>query len=153
MILLAVDPSVSCTGLAQFRDGVLLWCGILQAKTAAQACQLARQTACGADRAVVELPRVYPTSRQKGDPNDLIAIAAVAGAWASRACDVVFVYPHQWKGQLPKTVAEDRIRALLSAQELAVLKRNLAPIKKALRNNAIDAVGLGLYESGRRIVG
>jgi len=105
---------------------------------------------------VIEKPQVYVASRSKGDPNDLITIAAVVGAVVMRAWwghplhrPALVVYkPAEWKGQVPKPkpgetyIIEERVRAKLSEEERA---RVALPTAKSLHHNVFDAVGLGLH--------
>jgi hypothetical protein len=92
---------------------------------------------------VVEIPRVYPAARQKGDQNDLIALAGVAYALA---CSVVAAevrvryFPRDWKGTIDGDTMIRRIEARLSKGEAS----RIEPTPKSLRHNVIDAIGIGL---------
>jgi len=106
-------------------------------------------------------------SRKASDAigQDLID-CAIAGAYVAGRCapyaDLVLVRPQEWKRQLPKGVVAKRIlgdsdegaRAsrLLDATETLAATRDLHPISKSLRHNAIDAIGIGLWFLGRRVV-
>ena len=85
---------------------------------------------------VVELPRVRPRERSKR-PNDLIDLAAVAGACAALG-PLEFVHPETWKGQTPKGISQARSRQALSAAELAVMDG-------VADHNVWDAVGIGIW--------
>jgi hypothetical protein len=149
-MIYGIDPSVSCTGVARLDEhGELFDARVYVAETLRIACHYPSSMPRGF--AYIELPRVYPGTKAKGDPNDLIAVAAVAGAWAASLPSVTFLAPSEWKGQLPKRVCEERIRAKLSARELETLERCLGPIPRSLRHNALDAVGIALHGAGRRI--
>jgi hypothetical protein len=89
---------------------------------------------------VIELPQVYAVHRGV-DPNDLIALATVVGAVMSRAVNVTYHLPAQWKGQTPKRITTSRARTSLSVEELLHIEE-CAPY---LMHNVWDAVALGLY--------
>lgn len=93
---------------------------------------------------VIELPQVYPHRRQT-DPNDLVDVAGVAGAVTSalheRAFSCVWSpVPRSWKGQIPKTVSEQRVKKFLTAHEL-----DLVPaLSRSEIHNVFDALHLGI---------
>lgn len=95
-------------------------------------------------RVVIELPQVYVRSRSKGDPNDLIQLAACVGAIAQafRHVPVHIFKPSEWKGQVPKLVMIERIKERLSPDESACVK---LPKDKKFQTDVWDAVGLGLH--------
>ena len=93
---------------------------------------------------VIEIPQVYQQRLQKGDPNDLIGVAVLAGvAVATMApyCQAELVHPRVWKGQRPKDVDNRWTLSQLDADELAVAGKN---------HNVLDAIGLGLWQLKRR---
>ncbi len=118
------------------------------------------------DRIVFERPYVYPKS--KANPNDLICLAGVGTAVAAillgyfPELDVMSPLPREWTGQISKvcpscggkakkkcvdchgsaweTPRGRRIRSRLSPAEFAVCPD---------QNDAIDAVGLGLFAEKR----
>ncbi len=116
---------------------------------------------------VFERPQWYQRGKSKGDPNDLVGVAGVAACLIGIAsCHFASLTvrsptPAEWIGQLPKTCRACKankkkctvclgsawntprgryIASRLSQDELA-----LTPDQ----NDAIDAVGLGLYELNR----
>lgn len=94
---------------------------------------------------VVEIPQVYQRAHSKGDPNDLIQLAGVAGAIVGRlsgAPNMLGPLPAEWKGQVPKEIHHARVRAALTADELT---RVALPSAKSLAHNVWDAVALGLW--------
>lgn len=95
-------------------------------------------------RLAIEKPRVYAPSRSKGDPNDLIDLAFVAGAtiYAAQPKEVIEIYPATWKGQVPKPVMVERVKSALTPKELPLVE---LPRAKSLQHNVWDAVGIGLY--------
>lgn len=115
---------------------------------------------------IFERPQWYAKAKSKGDPNQLAGVAAVAAVAIGRlsrdfSLKVHSPKPADWTGQLPKkcytckankkscrvcqgsawrTPRGARIRSRLTEAELA-----LCPDQ----NDAIDAVGLGLWKLGR----
>lgn len=171
--LLAVDPSIVSPGVALFRDGVLIaaarlrlavntWGALNTAERALAAADAiaAWCTSAGGQPSTVafEWPQIYTAAKSKGDPNDLIAMAAVDGALTAvlhLACimrgvqlTVLCYKPAEWIGQLPKATRgkasasprAQRIYSRLSAAELALVPD---------QHDAIDAVGIGLHSLSR----
>jgi hypothetical protein len=134
--LLAIDPGEH-TGWAVFDViGVLIGCGLGDPHVERAA------------RVVIELPQVYP--QQQVPPNDLIALAFLAGRYASKAGDgaeISTILPHQWKGNMPKDVCAARVRFKLAPEEKAVVDAISVP--KGQKHNVMDAIGIGLFASGR----
>jgi len=130
--LLAIDPGEH-TGWAVF-DGACLW-----------GCGSGDPPVERAKRAVIELPQVYPS--HPVPPNDLITLAFLAGRYAGRGADVSTVFPHQWKGNLPKDVCAARVRAKLSAREREIIGR--CGVTEKQLHNVMDAIGVGLFSMGR----
>jgi hypothetical protein len=95
---------------------------------------------------VIEKPQVYQS--MKVDPGDLIDLAIVVGRIIGLSGREVTLYkPSQWKGQTPKAIHHERIKKLLSADELSRVV--LPKAKKTLGHNVWDAIGLGLFHLGR----
>ncbi len=117
------------------------------------------------DTIVFERPQWYARGKSKGDPNQLAGIAGVAanvtGILSRYSPRVVSPTPAEWIGQLAKTCPAckankkkcpvclgsawntprgQRVRSRLSEAELALVPD---------QNDAIDAVGLGLWAGGR----
>ena len=126
---LAIDPGVH-TGWALFGNDLLVACG-----SGEPPLDVGR-------RVVIELPQVYPN--HPVPPNDLIALAFLAGRYAGVAntAEVYTVSPHAWKGNLPKKVCADRAKGKLSLQELEVL--DACGVPKGELHNVLDAIGIGL---------
>jgi hypothetical protein len=100
----------------------------------------------GLEHVVLEAQRVYPASRQKGDPNDLLELMGVAGAMRFRGALRTSYLPREWKGQMPgDDFIRERILPRLSTAELA----RIEPAPASLLHNAHDAVGIGLFHLGR----
>lgn len=154
--ILAVDPSLTCTGWAEFQGCELVRCGIIPTRSGAPLFQRIQAPAAilGSRDVppyllVIEWPQIYTRTKSKGDPNDLLPVAAVAGAIISSvgALTVRMPKPSDWKGQVPKDVHNARVLKRLTPGERA--RFDAARLPKSLANNAIDAVGLGLWALGR----
>jgi hypothetical protein len=159
-MLVAVDPGLHNCGVSIWsNDGQLLearlvkntveMSGPLNAQPMARAVA-AEVPLCDCDL-VIEVPQVYPFGQGKGNPNDLIDLAAVAGACMGLAGGAVSYYlPRQWKGQVPKDISHARAMAQLGDVE----KTNIKLCRPAgLMHNVYDAVALGLFhvkKIGRR---
>jgi hypothetical protein len=107
------------------------------------------------EQLVVELPQVYTVSKSKGDPNDLIQLAAIdgclIGAFRERFKGVfVQAYlPAEWKGQVKKEAHHERIKKVISEAEVEKIKMPVS----SLAHNVWDAVALGLFAVNRCAVG
>lgn len=125
---MSVDPGAR-TGVAVFEDGEL---------RVVFASSKGIFTSTAVDVLVIEIPQIYRASKSRGDPNDLIKVAVLAGKIIGRinAPHTVEVHPATWKGQVPKNVHNARVLARLSPEERA---------KVPAVHDAIDAVGLGLW--------
>lgn len=157
-LLVAVDPAVERQALAVYVRGELhglvrILAGAADGGALLEECRPYLVPVTADRRAVIELPQVYPGRRQKGDPNDLIEVAAAAGAvgalLSAHGLAVRFVRPRDWKGQRPKDVDHARTRAILHASELEIVERVCAGVPRAHRLDLMDAVGIGLWSLGR----
>lgn len=98
---------------------------------------------------VIERPQIYRASRSKGDPNNMVKLAWIAGEIAQRARaagstvgDVDSMpHPRDWKGTIEKQMMCRRILKHLPPAELEVL--NVVKCAASLRENIIDAIGIG----------
>jgi hypothetical protein len=153
---LAVDPGLHGCGVALFRRSDLVEATYVAGQDEGQRAEIwlamvvaVRAFVGGRDLShfVVELPQVYIQARQKGDPNDLIHLAAVVGGlcMAFEKSSQRIYLPAEWKGQVPKDIVHARARARLSEAELG----RITCRKKSLMHNVLDAVALGLKFLGR----
>jgi len=153
--LVAFDPALRTTGVAIWKDGMLVdafhvtpripgrgptaWGAVAEHVWARL--ELA---ALDVDVIVLEGQVVYP--RSKADPNDILQVTGVAGGLAALArqagATVVHYDPAAWKGQAPKEVIAARSRARLAACELA-------SVRKGATLDAWDAIGIGLHHLQR----
>jgi hypothetical protein len=102
---------------------------------------------------VHEKPQIYTRGKSKGNPNKLLGLYA-------QALEIYAQIPHvrrteytpaEWKGQVDKPVHHGRVLATLTPAERASL-----PTCKVSKtnphgydNNMLDAIGLGLFYTGR----
>lgn len=98
---------------------------------------------------MIERPIIKPYGRQTERPKDIITLALRAGEAAGRlmiyGTKIDYVEPHVWKGgPIKKTISHARIRRKLSSAE------NLIADRYALKHDAMDAIGIGLFAVGRK---
>lgn len=155
--LVAIDPAVRCSGWALFREGRLVSCGVVEAKSIPEALKAAALWASRlpTDReysTIIEYPQVYRPGTSKVDPNDVVGIGIVGGGYAAALVakgPIEFVEPARWKGQAPKEVVHERARKVLAAWESQVLTAGLMLLSDKKSLDALDAVSLGLWKLGR----
>ncbi len=157
--LLSIDPGLRQCGVALFKDGVLThallvknpvrsergltaWRGMARAVERAVYARVRR-----VDDIAVEFMQVYP-GRKGGKPADLMEVTAVASAIGAAvpALGAGYAYvPKKWKGTVPKPIHNRFIESRLKGGEHLTIE----PCAPSLRNNIIDAIGIGLYTLGR----
>lgn len=144
MNLVAIDPGVRRLAFASFDDQ-----GLFEARLRDVPENGLFALPFFSVRVVIEMPRVYPVSRQKGDPNDLLQLARVVGRlqehYLAQGKTVELVEPRTWKGTLAKGAMTERIKGRLHAHEMDCV----ALPAKHLAHNVWDAVGIGLHALGR----
>lgn len=152
--ILSVDPGVNACGCAVWNSGRLAWAGLVKnsgtgVRTMIDSVGARLWEKCSTNRCdelAIELPQVYLASRSRGDPNDLIQLALVVGAFEMWFEGRVFKYkPHAWKGSVPKPIMVERILKRLGDDEKSEIEK--AP--KSLWHNTIDACGIGLHHTKR----
>ncbi len=171
--LVALDPSVRSPGVALFRERVLIFAGKVSIpkvfppavdwKSEGSRWQIVAECIVKwcSERDVIspgiviyERPQIYTMSKSKGDPNDLIALAAIGAAVVSHYCtrggrpDILTPTPAEWCGQIPKATkgsAKESPRAKRILSRLSPEELKLVPNQ----HDSIDAVGLGLFALGR----
>lgn len=143
--VLSIDPGVHRVAFAIFSAGVLRRAVLLRIEDDAGLYALPSAPL----DVVIEMPRVYPASRQKGDPNDLLRLACVVGRlqehYLREGKLVHLVEPRTWKGTLAKEAMTERIKGRLATSE----RTSVELPAKALEHNVWDAVGIGLHALGR----
>lgn len=105
----------------------------------------------GVDRNLIvgERQVVYPGAKGlKTNPNDLLDLAMCAGAFYGALCvemksALQIVAPAEWKAQVPKEITRERIKAILTPQEISRIR------KGGEMHNVWDAIGIGLFACGR----
>lgn len=143
--LVCIDPGKN-TGVATFWSGVLSECELIRS---IEPIEIGEN-----ERVVCEIPYIYPGGRGKGDGNDLIGVARIAGRLTALVPEdrLSFVYPKSWKGNAPDSVIFNRIASRLTEEEkrlLPGLDKFLASSYTGLLGNVLDAIGIGLKELGR----
>ncbi len=129
MIYIGVDPGVRECGVAiefvfRSRHYEAFLVRSKERTLTDRACEMAQEISARLPCAPHELPQVsvcvegqqfYGTERSKGDPQDLIYLAQVAGyvmgaiASSSRLAAASMPLPREWKGSVPKAVHHDRL--------------------------------------------
>jgi hypothetical protein len=144
-VIISLDPGVKLTGWAQWDPfGKLLHAGLIDTdhESFTRFVQYQADHGIFVEEIVCEFPQVYARSKSKGDPNDLLKLAAVIGAFSTTRVPFTTVLPHQWKGECPKAVTKNRALETLTAEEL---ERIELPSARSLHHNVYDAVGIGLW--------
>jgi hypothetical protein len=170
--ILALDPGLEHPALAYYTDR-LIWAqrvklpgeykslGILdRSDRVARAC-LVRAHEMHVENVtliIVEFPQWYAADKSKGDPNDLAALAAIAGSVTGRVrgnggrCGfdvrVDSPRPREVWGNVPKVTKGDPWVSP-RGQKLA---RRLTAVERAGvqdKHDALDAAGLALFAAGR----
>ena len=146
--MISIDPGVNGCGVAVFRDDGSLERAFYARPSRIELGLFFTEYSRGVVR--IEFPRIYRAASQKGDQNDLMQLARVAGrleAWAQDAGHTVeLVYPRDWKGTLDGDAMVERIKERLTDYE-----RNFVqlPSAKSLGHNVYDGIGIGLQALGR----
>jgi hypothetical protein len=163
--ILAVDPGLRGCGVACFDQAptiygsteMLVWAKyvrnpVREGDSAAAIAAMAREVGRHSifepvDLLAVEFPQVYQGSKAKGDPRDLLTLAAIDGGILLSVShrEARRYFPREWKGQVDGDVMLDRILARLSPSEVGRIER----CPESLRHNVIDAIGIGLFAAGR----
>jgi len=154
-VLLAIDPG-ACAGWAYHTDKGIVACGIVHSGDAYKNGLIyIDHPTFEPDALAVEVPQIYP--KMQGDPNDLIKLAFHAGRLlqfqfsVSRIQEIKVFLPREWKGQMKKDVCAARVWDKLSPDEQAVVSRGGRGLAQSYLHNMMDAVGIALHASGRRL--
>lgn len=132
---LAYAESVVCIDPGQRTGWALIERGtITQRGTVA-----AREVLPAASACVVEMPRVFANpGKWKGDPQDIVRLAALAGEYASRYPEAYYAELHEWRKSVPDNVIALRIQR--SLREGEILGASV---------HSRDAQGIALWLLGR----
>ena len=168
MVVLTVDPGLAGCGCAWWSLSASRWSLLraafapaapLEAGAARGAVWMAavdgvrRAAAAVPPPGVVAVEAMQVYGRGKGDPADLIALAAVGGGVlaAFPAARPVAVLPAEWKGQVPRDVMGERVAGKLRGERPlpagvdAAWSAVAVPPRKTHLNDVLHAVGIGLY--------
>jgi uncharacterized protein YjeT (DUF2065 family) len=161
-MLLAIDPGLRMTGVSLFLDGKLHRAWLVKGldikkdrsypnawKTMAE--NIWKEAPGGlAHELIIEFPMVYPKrEQQKGDPNDLVQLGAVAGGLVCTLnLKSTMVYPRDWKRSMPDDVTRLRIQKRLDDTEKRAIQ---LPTAKSYQHNVWDSIGIGLHHLGRHL--
>lgn len=163
-VLLAVDPGIRGCGVAVFEATKLVHASYVRnpvregtgaGPAASMASWIVGSTSAWKPNALaLEWPRVYARmireGKSKGDPNDLLGLAAIDAAVAALLAPAIATCyaPSDWKGQMTKEACHLRIQKRLVDREAFVAAEG-ASEAGALAHNMWDAVGIGLHHLGR----
>lgn len=157
--MIAFDPSTRFTGWAAFTRGLLWDCGLIKAKGfdemldrtksfCSQGSTLYQGSLGSNSFAIIEKPQIYTRIKAKGDPNQMILLALIAGHIGALFNKREFITPNHWKGSVDKEVMCARVRSRwMNDDERALLAAKRIP--KSYINNTLDAIGIGLHHLGR----
>jgi hypothetical protein len=155
-VFVYIDPGVHGCGVAAFGDNELLTAAYVNGLGGAHhpLLEVVGPVAAWVENlgvpvhtVMIEKPKVYDAAFQKGDQRDIVNLAVVVGALASKLnLPTALREPWEWKGQTPKDVTTARAKAVLEPEELAGIDM---PRLKSLEHNVWDAVAMGLQFHGR----
>ncbi len=157
-MLISIDPGAKLAGVATFEDGELTCAWLARPKgdnigwreTAFETYRtlLDRfpvQVLIDAEVAI-ERPQIYHPKFLRGDPNDLVTLALMAGGIVTllgQSVSVTEYYPKQWKGQVKKEAMVERVKERV-AENGWTDRVELPTRAKKLAHNIFDAIGIGL---------
>lgn len=98
---------------------------------------------------IIEVPKIYPMGKGKGDPNKLVKLAYWAGRFVGNLSHVRTIYPYEWKAQVDPDIMCERILERLDTEEISLIP----DLPQSTLHNVLDAIGIGLVELGRMRVG
>jgi hypothetical protein len=143
---LAIDPDTQASGFALYEGLHLKVCGLLHRGVNYDW----EFVTTGVSLVVVELPQIYQRRKSRGDPNDLVRLAAAAGELVGAlGLPHRYYLPREWKGGVSKKNSHARMRDFFASQDDA---SSLALLQDASRKYAdeplldvLDACALGLW--------
>ena len=142
-MICGIDPGL-CAGYAVLKDGRLFKCGLLDEDSWEALEKLPIEFL------YIERPVIYPKSKVR--PRDLITLALNAGECVGRlGVKRLYVEPHDWKRSIDPDVCVKRIIKLLNDDEWAVCAKAMEEILESKQHNMIDAIGIALYGTGRKV--
>lgn len=170
--LIAIDPGLNCAGAAMFEDGKLRFAASINGSKNTALDTLERVSFISAQilgelaprihgdvELIVEWPQIYQRGggKTKGDPNDLIALAAVDAYVCARlvtfpmarSFKVRSVTPAEWKGQTPKPKSKKEAYIIEQRAFRRLDDNERFALPPAMTWDGWDAVALGLWALGR----
>lgn len=139
---LGIDPSTTCLGWAFFRGDSLEVAGVVEAEDMDEMIAKLRQAKWpDCNRLVIEKMQIY--ARRPWEPMINISILSGILLQSIRWDRVSLPYPRDWKGQVPKTIHNQRIIASLDQQSRDRL--DLVGVPAGKKHNVIDAIGLAKW--------
>ena len=149
-MILTVDPGSKKAGVALFEPtGKLMTAWLVEGRDWRETADAVMRTlpisAVNMSAVCIEKMQWYPESPVPVE--DLITLSLMAGRvtglFSGWVGDNTFEYlPRQWKGQVPKDIMIERIKAELLDKETGRLK---LPKDKSKAKDVWDAIGIGLY--------
>jgi hypothetical protein len=172
MILFALDPGLTRSGVALFQDGRLIRAGVIDSKVKGEVavrCDYISQRAMGILEELTysdlegsefagEWPQIYRGEKnvKNADPNDMLPLCGIVMAVGSvmRAVygtELTTYLPKQWTGSVSK---DETVKGAKTSPRALKIKRRLdaAELKvwKGVKyHDTIDAIGIGLHHLGR----
>lgn len=153
--VIAIDPGLKASGIAEFIDGKLARCDCVHVKGFAGPKQYRAMShalfawidTCPGDIAILAIEHMK-TRRGRADAHAaLIDLSHVSGGvWSLVEADrMVSVSTAEWTHMRPKHINAQRVKKTLTPVEAEVLNRGLAGALKSHRKEVYDAVGIGLH--------
>lgn len=148
MSICAFDPGL-ITGFAMIGPNDFICADILTpANESFIFNQVANSAVC-----YIERPMFRPGKER--NPQDLLTLSCKSGEFFGRVkatgkCQPSYLFPHDWKRSLNKTMTADRISEMLSEKEKKMLA-NVWKLPESRRHNALDALGIALWGVGRKV--
>ena len=163
MKLVTVDPGVRKCGWALFEEERLVDCGWVIAGVAAsrpQWVKTARELLAEIFRHVPSedwedlrfaVEQMHSRSTRKEAWESLLEISRMTGAFGAFAypCPVELVSPTKWTGRMKKEKHQKRTKLLLTPEERDIMVVTLAEAPVSAHSEVVDAIGMGLYLTGR----
>lgn len=134
----AIDPGANHFAWAGFTAGKCTEAGY-QEGSRIVLYSWAQNLASTSTSLVIEQMVIYPGLRQE-NPNDLIKVSFTSGLISAHFCDVFQVPARDWKGQVPKSVTELRVK-----EAVPHVEKLLKDVRASKRNHVYDAIGIGLW--------
>lgn len=156
--LVSIDPGVyscavavwkACNGPLGTSEPVLYGAGLSTpsdaSRTSLEVLTLIESLGASLAPVVIETPVKYATRRSthKDVERMLVVVRELKSAYPPASWREVS--PFAWKGNTPKGIQAARILSALSKEEHDAVTWP----KKSLRHNVIDAIGIGLWHTGR----